>query len=120
MNEQMNEQTDGQISVLAEEQTETVTKVEKLPRYRVILWNDDDHTFEYVIFMMKKIFNYGIKQGSDIAMSVHKHGKTSVAVLPLEEAELRREQILHFGPDPLLSESLSSMYATLEPVEEND
>ena len=26
------------------------------PRYNVILWNDDDHTYEYVICMLQKLF----------------------------------------------------------------
>ena len=26
------------------------------PRYHVILWDDDDHSYEYVILMMRQLF----------------------------------------------------------------
>lgn len=91
-----------------------------VPQYRVILWNDDDHSFEYVINMMSKIFHYDKTRGMIIAAGVHACGKIPVATLPLEVAELRRDQIRSFGPDPLVEDSISSMYATLEPVEKED
>ena len=90
-----------------------------LPMYRVILWNDQDHTFEYVINMMHRIFGYNKAQGMIIATGVHTCGKIAVATLPLEVAELRRDQIRSFGPDPFLEECVTSMYATLEPVEDD-
>jgi len=93
-------------------------KPKLLPRYRVILWNDDDHSFQYVIRMMRKIFGYDKTRGMIIACGVHACGKTPVATLPLEVAELRRDQIRSFGPDPMIDGSVSSMYATLEPLEE--
>jgi hypothetical protein len=31
-------------------------EIKKQPPYHVILWNDDDHTYEYVIEMLKKLF----------------------------------------------------------------
>ncbi|MDO4628991.1 MAG: ATP-dependent Clp protease adaptor ClpS [Planctomycetia bacterium] len=100
------------------EKSKSKNKPKRLPQYRVMLWNDDDHSFEYVIRMMRSIFGYDKTRGMIIACGVHACGKTPVAVLPLEVAELRREQIRQFGPDPLIEGSISSMYATLEPIEE--
>lgn len=93
-------------------------KPKRLPRYQVILWNDDEHSFEYVIRMMRKIFGYDKTRGMIIACGVHSCGKTPVATLPLEVAELRRDQIRSFGPDPLIQNCATSMFATLEPLEE--
>ena len=86
----------------------------------MILWNDNDHSFEYVIEMMSKIFRYDKTRGMIIAAGVHTCGKITVATLPLEVAELRRDQIRSFGPDPRIDESMSSMFATLEPLEDED
>lgn len=94
-------------------------KPKKQPRFRVLLWNDDDHTFEYVVKMMRKIFGYSKTRGMIIACGVHSCGKTPVAVLPLEVAELRRDQIRSFGPDPQVEGCVASMYATLEAIEED-
>ena len=95
-------------------------KPKPMPMYRVILWNDQDHTFNYVIYMMQKIFGYDKARGMIIATGVHACGKIAVATLPLEVAELRRDQIRSFGPDPFLEECMTSMYATLEPVEDEN
>lgn len=95
-------------------------KPKHIPRYRVVLWNDEDHTFDYVINMMTKIFGYDKTRGMIIATGVHTCGKITVATLPLELAELRRDQIRSFGPDPDLDQSNSSMYATIERLENQD
>ena len=92
-------------------------KPKKQPLYRVILWNDDDHSFEYVIRMMSKIFHYDIPRGMEIAKRVHQLGKTDVATVSQEVAELRRDQIRGFGPDDLVKDCCTSMYATIEPTE---
>ena len=98
-----------------EEQTRPKRK--KQPLYRVVLWNDDDHTFDYVIRMMATIFKYDKAKGAQIAMRVHHHGKTDVATEPLEIAELRRDQIRSFGADALVKDCYTSMFATVEPAE---
>ena len=36
----------------------TDTKSKRQPPYHVILWNDDDHSYEYVIVMLMKVFGY--------------------------------------------------------------
>ena len=89
----------------------------KQPLYRVVLWNDDDHTVEYVVRMMAVIFKYDLRKGLQIAMRVHYHGKAVVATEPLEVAELRRDQIRTFGGDAEVEGCYASMFATVEPVE---
>ena len=69
------------------------------PRYHVILWNDDDHTFEYVIEMMAGLFAHPEIDGMRIADEVHKSGKAICCTTTLERAELKRDQIRGFGPD---------------------
>lgn len=95
----------------------TRPKPQKQPMYRVILWNDDDHTFEYVMIMMSRVFQYDFKKGHEIAVRVHEDGRAEVAVVSLEVAELRRDQIRTFGPDPLVKDCYTSMYATIEAAE---
>jgi hypothetical protein len=34
----------------------TGSKPKRQPRYHVVLWNDDDHTYEYVIAMLRRLF----------------------------------------------------------------
>jgi len=105
--------------------TDTVTtprektnqKTEGLPPYNVILLDDDDHSYEYVILMLKKVFGHPIAKGYEMAQEVDAKGRVVVATTHLEEAELKREQIQNFGPDPLIPRCRGSMSATVEPAD---
>ena len=87
-----------------------------LPPYHVILHNDDDHTFEYVIHMMQRLFGHPIEKGMQIAVEVHTKGKVIVDTTSKERAELKRDQIHAFGPDPTLQRCKGSMSASIEPA----
>ena len=92
-------------------------KVRRQPPYHVILLNDDDHTFEYVIAMMQQLFGHPRERGMQIAMEVHKSGQAIVLTTNKEHAELKQEQIHAFGPDPLSSKNCQgSMSAVIEPA----
>jgi ATP-dependent Clp protease adaptor protein ClpS len=96
------------------ETTERVT--EGLPPYNVVLLDDDDHSYEYVIFMLKAIFGHPPEKGYELAKEVDATGRVIVATTHLEEAELKRDQIQAFGPDPLIARCKGSMSATVEPA----
>ena len=91
-------------------------KVEGLPPYHVVLLDDDDHSYEYVILMLKKVFGYPIEKGFEMAQEVDATGRVIVATTNLEQAELKRDQIQAFGPDPLIPRCKGSMSATVEPA----
>ena len=86
------------------------------PRYHVILWDDDDHSYEYVILMMKQLFGHGIESGFRIAKEVDDAGRAVCLTTTKEHAELKRDQILAFGRDHLIDRSRGSMFSTIEPV----
>ena len=91
-------------------------KTKQLPPYHVILHNDDDHTFEYVIHMMQRLFGHTIEKGFLIAKEVHEKGRVIVDTTSKERAELKRDQIHAFGPDPHLARCQGSMSASIEPA----
>jgi ATP-dependent Clp protease adaptor protein ClpS len=88
------------------------------PRYNVILWNDDDHTYDYVIRMMYDLFGHQPEQGMQIATTVDKTGRAVCLTTTLEHAELKRDQIHAFGRDALMERCKGSMRASIEPVNE--
>lgn len=92
-------------------------KVKKQPPYHVILHNDDDHTFEYVILMLKQLFGHPEEKGYQLAYDVHTQGRVVVDTTTKERAELKRDQIHAFGPDPRLPRCKGSMSASIEPAE---
>lgn len=88
-----------------------------LPPYHVILHNDDDHSFDYVIAMMQKLFGHPREKGHLIAWQVHTQGRAIVDTTSKERAELKRDQIHAFGPDPFIPRCKGSMSASIEPAE---
>ncbi len=85
------------------------------PRYHVILWDDDDHSYEYVIIMMRKIFGHTATMGMKIAEKVDADGRVICLTTTRELAELKRDQIHAFGRDQLIDRCAGSMSATIEP-----
>jgi len=90
-------------------------KRKRQPRYNVVLWDDDDHSYEYVIMMMRKLFGQTIEGGFKIAEQVDRGGKAICLTTTREHAELKREQIHSFGRDHLIERCQGSMSATIEP-----
>lgn len=89
----------------------------KAPLYHVILHDDDEHTYEYVIRMLMQLFGKTSERAYQHAKEVDSSGVTIVETTSLERAELKRDQIRAFGADPLLVKSSGSMCATVEPAD---
>lgn len=90
----------------------------KQPRYNVILWDDCDHSYDYVVLMMKQLFHHPIEMGFQIAKEVDKGGRAICLTTTLEHAELKRDQIHAFGKDEMIARCKGSMSATIEPISE--
>ena len=75
------------------------TRPKRQPQYAVIVLNDNDHTFEYVIEALGKIFGYGREKSFLLAAEIHTGGRAVVWTGTMELAELKRDQIRGFGPD---------------------
>ena len=90
-------------------------KPKQQPRYHVILWDDDDHTYEYVIRMMKELFGHTTERGFQIAEQVDTGGRAVCLTTTREHAELKRDQIHAYGKDSLIGRCQGSMSASIEP-----
>jgi ATP-dependent Clp protease adaptor protein ClpS len=90
-------------------------KPRRQPRYHVVLWNDDDHTYEYVIRMMRELFGHAKERGFQIAEEVDSSGRAVCLTTTREHAELKRDQIHAYGKDPLIGRCQGSMSASIEP-----
>lgn len=86
------------------------------PMYNVVLIDDDDHTYQYVIEMLGTVFGHPFETAYLMACEVDRAGRVIVFTTRLEEAEHKRDQIHAFGADPLLPGSMGSMHAVVEPV----
>ena len=92
-------------------------KPKQLPPFNVVLLDDDDHTYEYVIEMLGAVFAYPLEKGFKLAEEVDSSGRVIVFTSHKELAELKRDQIIAYGADPRISACKGSMTAIIEPAE---
>jgi len=102
--------------------TTTITRPEEnikavlLPPYNVILLDDDHHSFDYVIEMLKALFRMPVPKGMQHALEVNSSGRTILLTTTKEHAELKQEQIHSYGRDPRIPHCKGSMTAVIEPA----
>ncbi len=89
------------------------------PRYHVVLWDDDDHSYGYVVLMMRQLFAHSYEKGFEIAKVVDASGRAICLTTTKEHAELKRDQIHAFGKDLLIDRCSGSMSASIEPEVED-
>lgn len=94
--------------------TDTAERLE--PFWRVILHDDQLHTYEYVIEMLMAIFGMDAQRAYLHAVEVDTHGTTVLARLPRTEAEKKRDAIMRYGGDHRMRTTIS-MVASIEPEE---
>jgi ATP-dependent Clp protease adaptor protein ClpS len=109
---------------LAMAQTSTVPEVanqsqnqdKTAPLYNVVLLNDDDHSYDYVIEMLQRLFCFSAQQAYEHAVEVDSRQRTVLITCGLPEAEFGRDQVLAYGPDPRIPHCKGSMSALVEPA----
>ena len=77
----MEQVTEQNTSIDVLEEKETTAKTEN----RVVLYNDDWHTFEEVITQLIKAINCSYEQGRSYAFEVHTKGKAIVFSGPIKD-----------------------------------
>ena len=50
-------------------------RTKRQPPYHVVLWNDDDHSYEYVIRMLLELFGHPLEKGFQLAKEVDSQGR---------------------------------------------
>jgi len=98
-------------------EAEVVEREQMVPLYSVVLLDDDDHTYDYVIEMLQKIFIFSLETAYRHAEEVDRSGRTVLITCELREAEFARDQIQAYGPDWRLPRSQGSMSAIIEPAQ---
>ncbi len=101
--------------VVEKKREQATSRPKRQPRYHVILWDDDEHSYDYVIRMMQELFGHTYEQGYLLAKQVDAAGRTVCLTTTREHAELKRDQIHAFGRDSLIARCKGSMSSTIEP-----
>ena len=64
---------------------------------KLYLLNDNVHSFDDVVFVLRKYFGYSMLHGASIANIVHQSGKCSIKEGPEDEIELYFEGLTKEG-----------------------
>ena len=89
----------------------------KQPPYAVVLLNDNEHSFQFVIDTLGKVFGYSPEKCFALTEQVHRQGRGIVWSGTRELAELKRDQIRAAGPDFFASKKIDyPLGAIVEPL----
>ena len=97
-------------------ETDATTKNHLSPLYHVIVLNDDDHTFDYVIEMLQAVFGFTDTIALAHTLEADSTGSSVVLTCALEQAERKRDQVHAYGPDWRMPASRGSVAALVEPA----
>ncbi len=84
--------------------------------YHLVLLNDDDHTYQYVIELLGRILGYHPEKAFALACMVDSEGRATVETAQHEQVTRHQRQIHAFGPDPRVRRCRGSMSAVVEPA----
>lgn len=76
------------------EEEKTVTR--RLPPYHVILENDDHHSMEFVVAVLRKVLGCTLEKAIQLMLEAHNAGRAIIWTGPKEVAELKADQVKSF------------------------
>ena len=85
-------------------------------RYHLVLLDDDDHSYGYVIELLGRVFGYGVEKSYTLACIVDAEGRVIVETGSHDEVDRHQRAIHAFGPDPRIPHCKGSMSAVVEPA----
>jgi ATP-dependent Clp protease adaptor protein ClpS len=91
-------------------------KTRRIPPYHVILENDDHHSFEFVVEVLRKALNYDEQKAILLTTEAHHQGRAVVWTGSKEVAELKMEQMLSFHEIRPGGRKLGPLGVTIEPA----
>jgi ATP-dependent Clp protease adaptor protein ClpS len=101
---------------VAEPEVTTEQRTRRLPPYNVIILNDEEHSFPYVIELLVKLFRHSVSKAEELTLRIHLTGRAIVYTTHKELAELKRDQVIAYGPDPRMKSSKGPLRCYVEPA----
>jgi len=96
------------------QQTDEAAKLE--PPYHLILLDDNDHTYQYVIELLGRVLGYGREKAYALACVVDSQGKAIIETAGYDQVTRHQGQIHTYGADPRIPHCAGSMSAVVEPA----
>ncbi len=97
-------------------QTTQQDQPKRQPPYHVIILDDDEHTYDYVIQLLQRLFGVSQEEAYLKAVEVDTTSRAIVDTTTKERAEFKRDQIHAYGRDWRIESCAGSMTALIEPA----
>lgn len=89
-----------------------------MPPYNVLIMNDDDHSMDFVVDVLRKVFGYPLEKSFQLMLAAHETGCAIVWTGTKEVAELKAEQISTFHEKSARGgKDLGPLNVRIEPAE---
>ena len=72
---------------------------------RLVVYNDDHNTFDWVIQCFMDVLNHTFEQSEQLAMIIHFKGKATVKTAPFEELKPPKDALIDRGLSAVIEES---------------
>src|SRR5919198_850766 len=72
------------------------TQTRRVPPYHVVLANDDHHSMEFVVSVLRQVLGAPLERALQLMLEAHTTGRAVIWTGPREVAELKAEQIQTF------------------------
>ena len=93
---------------------ERSTETALAPRYHLVLLDDNDHSYAYVVEMLGRIFGHGREKAFALARLVDTQGRAIVETAGRDQVDQHQRRIHSYGADPRIEHSKGSMSAVIE------
>lgn len=105
------------VMVKTKSKPEDETKTRRIPPYNVILHNDNFHSFDFVVEVLRKALGYTQERAWKLTMQAHHAGRSVVWTGSKEVAELKIDQIRTFHEVRIVDQlSLGPLDCIIEPA----
>jgi len=93
------------------------TRTRRVPPYHLIIANDDHHSMEFVVEVLRKVLGVPMERAVQLMLEAHTSGRAIVWTGPKEVAELKSEQVhtFHEYREPG-KKDLGPVSCTIEPA----
>ena len=106
----------GKTSPSEKGEAETETLAKPALNWKVVLFNDEEHTYDYVVEMLTGVCKLSRENAFRCAVEVDMTGKTIVFYGTQSDCDAVCAKIVSYGPDHRLPQSMGSMNAEVQPL----
>ncbi len=100
-----------------EEKLKELSDTEHEGKFAVVLHNDPLNGVEFVTKVIKSVFGYGTSKAIWLMLKAHVTGSSVLWVGPKSIATEKQNEMVAFGPDPMVEKATEALKVTVEACE---